>query len=121
MNIKTTYDVGDTVYLISCGYPVIQCPLCVGKGSFTIQETGQKSNCFKCYGEGKARDYQVDQIWEVLYSTKISHVRILSSARDTFGIEYSLNGGADYWLETYLFPTADAAKAKCDELNGNKN
>ena len=56
MNIKTKFNIGDTVYVIHKDTELIEieCDLCNGNGFVHIKENDDEIKCPNCYGTGKA-------------------------------------------------------------------
>lgn len=117
MEIKTKYDVGQSVYIVNKHTKVLEqsesCDLCFGDGK--IKYGSYSLQCPKCNGKGKLikQRKQVDA-WEVMPEHKVIAVKI-SVTNVSVSIRYKLENINGSVPEELTFTSEIEAQQFCQE------
>ena len=123
MDIKTKFNLGDIVYLVTNDqmFELAVCPVCEGKGVAISTDpdgsAGKESKCSNCHGSGRyvayTHGYHCDE-------ARITEVYVGATARGHFEIKYEL----EHWNrhkteaeERFIFSTEEEGQEKCNYLN----
>lgn len=126
MEIKTKYDVGQSVYVVKNSTKILEksesCELCFGDGK--IRYGSYSLQCPKCNGKGKliSQRKQVD-VWKVLPQHKIISIRVsISNTNVGAYIRYKLAKFKGSVPEELLFASEKEAEQFCqNKMQENSN
>jgi hypothetical protein len=141
MNIKTKYNINDTVYLIMSKQVQVsdKCDGCEGNRVLVLKN-GDACHCPKCYGRGFISRIEPTK-WQIHQTLTIGLVRATvqnlkkTGMYDNYGeheeggdktsVEYMAYetgiGSGSIWYEEDLFDSSEAAQAACDARNSEVN
>jgi len=127
MNIKTKFDLGDTLYCITTKREEYyeDCPFCGGTGKI-VGKDGAKRYCPECYNRhsGKIRKYN-QLAWAISGSIVVRQISVRIDAEKYREEQYMSwlrsSGGGMLWPVEKLFMTKEEAQAECDKRNKEKN
>lgn len=122
MEIKTKFNLGDTVYTIASYSQKVntKCPICDGKGFVEIKDNDFVCPNKECH-EGYLISYE-EVKWHVSLKSTIGKVAAeIDIIHNTLRVDYMLKatgiGSGAVWHECKLFATIKEAQERCDKLN----
>lgn len=128
MEIKTKFNIGDTVAVIECCSEQIfvKCVTCDGTSKVNLKD--KNFDCPDCYGHGGDTKWQ-DIEWRVITDSKILsgydkviRIDIQQTKKETeikyrLGHRYDKSSSGNLWDEKNVFATSAEARVECEHRN----
>jgi hypothetical protein len=126
MNIKTKFDIGDTVFLMTYKNLTTEtlCIHCNGTGVWTVKENNRTIECEECWGEGVTSEIDYNRKYWVV--DKEDYIVSGINYTKSEGVSYSLsdkhNGCYDLrrCIELALTRTRNEAIIQCEKFNSQQ-
>jgi len=113
---KNKYQIGQKVYAVEYDGECANketCKHCLGKGVYTIAETGEKVQCSYCGGDGYVITCKI--MAAVLGKSTITSIIFFEeTSQARYYIDFNNH---KYIPESIIFLSKEEAQLKCDELN----
>jgi len=121
MDIKTKFDIGQTVYVVTQCSNIIrtECDICKGKGRYVINEQ-YSTACPKCYGNGYVEENH-GKIFDIYTKSSVGKIIVEEHYKNGRKEKYMLKStGIDsgaLWTAEELFASEEEAKKYCEKMN----
>jgi DnaJ-class molecular chaperone len=121
MDIKTKFDIGQTVYAVNKRHRIVKnrCDICNGKGRYIINEQ-YSTVCPKCSGEGFFEE-NYGMMYDIFTKSSVGKIIVEEHYKKGRKEKYMLKGtGIDsgaLWTAEELFASKEEAKKYCEKMN----